>query len=352
LSHAAPPRRSWLFLVTASALAVMFAPLSGQTPQKTPTAPTVDILAATGGLQAHIVNQFTDPVGFAEATSGEYIVLDRRQHTVYGINAKQTAVRKILQVGFEIGKVLQPAVLALSRDDIFAVADAPSGNERIQYFTLQGAFLGGFYLQSRLAPRVVSGPVVHNGVGSMSFTGKTFLVSRPDSGALFSEFDVHGAVIRQFGTLRPTGQERDRDLHYALNTGIPLADPTGGFYFVFQTGRPMFRKYDAAGALVFERHVEGVELDGQVQALPLTWPARAPEALPFVPPLVRTAAVDAAGRLWISLVVPYTYVYDSRGEKTRTVQFRGASILMPATFFFASRDRVLVTPGCYEFNTK
>ena len=88
----------------------------------------------------------------------------------------------------------------------------------------------------------------------------------------------------------------------------------------------MFRKYDAAGTLLFERHVEGSELDGAIQALPLEWPARRRRRLPFVPPLVRTAAVDAGGRLWISLVVPYTYVYDGRGEKTRTVQFRGASM--------------------------
>lgn len=317
-------------------------------------APDVETLKAIGGLPAHIVTQFFEPVGFAEATSGEFVVLDRRQHTVYGINARKTAVRKILQVGFEAGKVLQPAVLALSPDDIFAVADAPSGNERIQYFTLQGLFLGGFYLQSRLAPRVVVGPLVLNGVGSMSFTGKTFLVSRPEGGALFSELDVQGGVIRHVGTLRPTGQESDRDLHHALNTGLPLVDPTGAFYFVFQTGRPMFRKYDATGTLVFERHIEGIELDDQIRALPTSWPRRTSEggSLPVVPPLVRTAAVDPAGRLWVSLVTPYTYVYDGDGDKARTVQFSAAGIIAPASLFFAPRERVLVTPGCYEFSTK
>lgn len=159
-------------------------------------------------------------------------------------------------------------------------------------------------------------------------------------------------MVRHIGTLRPTGQERDRPLHLALNAGIPLSDPTGGFYFVFQTGRPMFRRYDASGTLLFERHVEGSELDGQIQALPLEWTSRAPEVLPFVPPLIRTAAVDAGGRLWISLVVPYTYVHDGRGDKTRTVQFRAAGIVSPTTLFFAPRDRVLVTPGCYEFRIR
>ena len=310
-----------------------------------------ETLAAIGGLPAHIANRFEEPIGFAQASSGEYIVLDRRAHTVYTVDAKKTAATKVLEIGFEKGRVLQPAVLALSGDDVFAVADAPSGMERIQYFTMRGSFLGGFYLQTRLAPRLVVGPLVLNGVGSMNFTGKTFLVARPESGVLFQELDTTGAVVRQIGTLRRTGYERDRELHITMNTGLPLRDPTGGFYYVFQTGVPMFRKYDAAGVLLFERHVEGIELDPEMLSLPTTWPERktASGAYPIVPPLVRAAAVDARGRLWISLMQPYTYVYEG-GEKIRTVQFRGAAVIAPSSMSFTKDGRVLVTPGCYEFN--
>ena len=45
--------------------------------------------------------------------------------------------------------------------------------------------------------------------------------------------------------------------------------PRGGFYFVFQAGVPMFRKYDGGGRLVFERHIEGVELDRAIAGLTL-----------------------------------------------------------------------------------
>ena len=319
----------------------------------TVSARPVDILHATDGLPAYMVGQFEDPIGFVQTSTGEFLVLDRRAHTVFGVNAARTTMRKVLQVGFEQGRVLEPGVLALGRADIFAVADAPGGSERIQYFTSAGQLIGGFYLQSRMAPRLVLGPLVLNGVGSMAFTGKTFLVNRPETGALISEYDVSGAVIRQIGNLRRTGFESDRDLHLALNIGLPLADPAGGYDFVFQTGAPMFQKYDAAGALVFERHIEGVELDPEIQALPTTWPARPDSStLPLVPPLVRTAAVDPLGRLWVSLMAPFTYVYDASGEKVRTLQFEGASVLSPASLFFASDRRLLVTPGCYEFTVK
>jgi hypothetical protein len=313
----------------------------------------VEIL--TGGLPAHIVGRFEEPIGFVQASTGEFLVLDRRAHTVYLIDAGKRAARKVIEIGLERGSVVSPGVLALSGDDIFAIADAPGLTQRIQYFTLAGSWIGGFRLRDPIAPRLTLGPLVLNGVGSMQFSGRTFLINQPETGALASELDVKGESVRQIGTLRRTGHEADRDVHLALNLGLPLADPTGGFYFVFQTGVPMFRKYDGTGALVFERHIEGVEIDAEIQALPSVWPRRDEgpgQRLPIVPPLVRTAAVDRTGRLWISLMQPYTYVYDARGEKIRTVQFRGAGFLAPASLFFTQANRLLVTPGCYEFDVR
>ncbi len=330
------------FAVAASGLAV-------QAPPNRPA----ETLAATGGLPAHIALGFQDAVGFVQARSGEFLVLDRRAHTVYAVNAAKTTVRKVLQVGSEQGNVLQPAALAISADDIFTIADSPTAYDRIQFFSVKGTYLGGF-LQTKDATRLVVGPLILNGVGSMAFTGKTILLNRPEAGALFSEFEMAGAVVRHVGTLRPTGQEADRGVHAAMNIGLPLVDPTGGFYFVFQTGRPMFRKYDASGALLFERHIEGPELDESILNLPTTWPRRPAESgtVPLVLPLVRTAAVDSSGRLWVSLMAPTTYVYDPRGEKIRTVQFRGAGVISPGSFFFTTDGRVLITPGCYEFTVR
>jgi hypothetical protein len=316
---------------------------------------TVDVLRATGGLPAHIANQFEEPLGFAEATTGEFVVLDRRAHTVYLIDREKKAARKIIEIGFEKGRVLGPGVLSLSADDIFAVADAPNRLERIQYFSLSGTHLGGFYLQSRSMPRLAAGAMVLNGVGSMSFTGRTFLISRPETGALLTELDNRGFVLRSVGVLRKTGHESDNDVHLAMNAGLPLAIPGGGFYFVFMAGVPSFRKYDANGKLLFERHIEGAELDADLQTLPTMWPRRDPVdgvRLPLIVPLIRTAAVDPAGRLWVSLVLPYTYVFAPNGDKQRTVQFHGAMPLSVTSLTFARGDRILVTPGLYEFRAR
>ena len=71
--------------------------------------------------------------------------------------------------------------------------------------------------------------------------------------------------------------------------------------------------------------------------------------LPLVTPFIRAAAVDPTGKLWISFVVPYTYVYDRDGDKIRAVEFHAAGPTAPNSLFFGPRGRILTTPGLFEF---
>jgi hypothetical protein len=193
---------------------------------------------------------------------------------------------------------------------------------------------------------------VLNGIGSLQFTGARILISQPESGSLATEYALDGSIIRTVGHLRKTGHEGEREIHAALNSVIPLVTPDGGLFLVFQTGEPMFQKYDRGGRLVFERHVEGREIDDVVARLPTTWPKRqtADGEMAMVTPTVRTAAVDREGNLWIAFTVPYTFVYDREGDKIRTVQFRATGVMTPNSLFFGPSGRVLVTPGLYEFD--
>ncbi len=190
-----------------------------------------------------------------------------------------------------------------------------------------------------------------SGIGTLQYTGRSVLISQPETGGLMTEYGLAGTPVRTIGRLRRTGHEDDRDLHLALNAGIPLADPAGGFWFVFLAGTPAFSRFDATGALLFHRVMQGLEIDPMVAAIPDVWPRRAVDGteIPLVSPSIRTAAVDAAGRLWVSFVVPYTYVFDALGEKVRTVQFQAAGLVAPNSLHFPSPDRLLVTPGCFEF---
>ena len=312
---------------------------------------TPEVLRSAGAIPAHLSGRFRDAIGFQQAASGEYFVFDRRSHAVYGIDPAQEQLREVVRIGAEEGRIIDPTAFAVAADGSFVVADAPNGRERIQMFSPGGSRMGGFLLPGRVMARVVLDTAVINGIGSLQYTGTSILLSQPETGGLFNEYDMRGGVNRTIGRLRATGHENDREVHFALNSGMPLVDPTGGFYFVFQTGEPMFRKYDRAGQLAFERHIEGREIDQVVASLPTQWPKRRTTEgeMPLVLPTIRTAAVDARGNLWVSFVVPYTYVFDRDGDKIRALQFRGAGIIAPNSLFFGKAGRLLVTPGLYEF---
>jgi hypothetical protein len=315
----------------------------------------VEVLRSVGGLPPHLVGAFEEPLSFQQTPGGPYYVFDRRGHTVYAIDSEKKAAIKMVEIGPELGRILQPRGFDTSPTGSFVVADAPRGVERIQIFGGGGLRRGGFTLPAR--QRVASiaiGPLVLSGIASIQFTEPTLLISQPESGTLFTEYSSAGYAFRSFGRLRDTGHEQDRDVHLALNVGLPLADPTGGYFYVFLAGRPMFQKYDDGGRLVYERHIEGPEIDRYLEALPTNWPTRrvADRELPLIMPAVRTAAVDTRGRLWVSLVEPYSYVYDAQGDKTRVIQFRAAGVISPTSLFFTQDGRLLVTPGCYEFDPR
>jgi hypothetical protein len=102
---------------------------------------------------------------------------------------------------------------------------------------------------------------------------------------------------------------------------------------------------------VFERRVQGREIDQLVNNLPTSWPKRQTSdgEVPLVAPTIRTAAVDASGNPVARVRRAVTYVYDrtatSRGRSSSTPR----GILAPSSLFFGRNNRVLVTPGLYEF---
>jgi hypothetical protein len=313
------------------------------------------VLASVDALPVHIATAFAEPAAFVQSASGQYLVFDRRGQSVYAIDAARTTATKIVQVGEERGRIIRPTAFAPGTDGSFVVADQPgAGVTRIQRFADRGYLLNGFTLPAHPGPPLVVGGIVGGGVHSLQYAGDSIFLSQPNSGSLITEYSWDGRIRRAFAGLRTTGQESDGAVHLALNSGLPLVDPDGGFYFVFQAGIPVFRKYDAAGEMVFERHIEGRELDQTLRTQPSAWPRRrAPDGTewPAVPVLVRTAAVDPRGTLWVALEDGTIFRYSPNGEKVGTLQLRGAGPLAATSLFFSGASRLLVTPGCYIFNT-
>jgi hypothetical protein len=318
-------------------------------------APAPESLRPVAALPAHVAGTFEEITSCQQSRDGQYFVFDRRAHSVFTIPPGMDAARKLIEVGMEPGRLLSPTAFDLAGDDdTFVVADAPHGVARIQRFLTTGSGLGGFSLPGRAVPRISLRSLVLSGIGSLEYDGKSVFVSQPESGALVTEYSTDGRAVRSFGNLRATGHESSPEVHVALNTGIVVVNPAGGFYFVFLAGVPQYRKYDASGVLLFERHVEGPELDRFIQSLPTTWKRQQTSEgeIPFVQPSIYTAAADERGNLWMSLAVGTTYVYDAAGDRRRAVRFRAAGDIAPTGLSFTRNGRVLVTPGCYSFEAR
>ncbi len=294
-----------------------------------------------------------EPAAFVETPDGRYLVFDRRAQSVFSVDATKTSIKKIIAIGPSDGEILRPLAFINGPDRTFFILDNPGAYDRVQRFYDTGTPLSAFrrWPVAGETFQLNSDAMISSGFGAMTAIGGDLLAALPDGAALMGQLSMTGQMTRKTGVLRQTGFERDPAVHRALNAGRPLVAPDGSLYFIFTTGVPVFRKYSAAGELLFERHVEGPELDGTIQSLPTEYQKRTIQGreFPNVTTTVRTAAIDPLGRLWISLTEPFTYVYDADGNKVRTIQFRGAGIIAPSSFFFAKGGRVLVTPGCYEF---
>ncbi len=314
----------------------------------------VEVLSSSDALPAHMGSGFRDAAAFAETKSGQYLVFDRRAQAVYSIGRERSEATPIVLVGPERGRIIRPTAFAAEPGGTFVVADFPEERARLQRFADRGYLLNGFTLPASPIPALSFDGYALGGIVSLQFTGESIFLSQPQTGSLVTEYSWNGQVRRAFGSLRKTGHEADSALHLALNAIVPLVDPTGGFFVVFRSGTPVFRKYDPAGRLVFERHIEGRELDETLTNQPETWPKRLlsnGQEWPAVPAVVRTATVDPRGNLWVAFNVPFVYVYSPDGEKIRTLQLRAAGLLTPTSLFFAGASRLLVTPGCYIFDT-
>lgn len=311
----------------------------------------LDTIEPVRSVPPDIAGRFRDPRGFQQSASGRYFIFDRRAHEMWGLDSGFDGPFRIVEIGGEPGHIIDPTSFAVAPDGTFVVADAPRGLARIQSFTSAGFRTGGFFLEQAGRPRITIDNTVLSGIGSMQFTGSTVLLSQPENGSLVSEYTIAGQPTRSIGTLRATGHDADRDIHLALNSGIPLLAAGGSLVYVFQAGLPVFRRYDRDGRLLFERQMQGRELDAIIPALPSSWPRNPADGeLPLVRPTIRTAALDLQGRLWVAFDAGFTYVFDADGDKIRVVQFRGAGAVSPTTMFFGPSGRLLITPGLHEYD--
>ena len=165
---------------------------------------SVQTLKSTGGLPAHIAGRFEDIGACERSPSGDYFVFDRRNHMVSLVPGTLDAPpRELVGVGVEPGRVLNPSAFDLAADKTFAIADAPFGQPRVQFFFETGARLGGFALPQPASAAAKSSTVFFNLIASVKYTGKSLFISQPESGTLIARVRGRWAadsILRRIAT--------------------------------------------------------------------------------------------------------------------------------------------------------
>ena len=148
----------------------------------------LETLASVSSLAPSVVGLFREPAGFEQVAAGHYLVFDRRGHAVYRVEAGGGTAIKLVQIGGEAGRVLEPSAFDAAPDGTFVVADAPNGRERVQVFNARGDLFSTFRLPGRANARVAIGALALNGVGTLAYTGESVVMNQPESGWLITDW--------------------------------------------------------------------------------------------------------------------------------------------------------------------
>src|SRR5688572_2944522 len=85
-------------------------------------------LRSVASLPAHLAGSFEDFAACHVTPENDYLVFDRRAHSVYRVARDGSGgAKKIVQIGVKPGEILMPIAFASAPDGTFVVADSPGG---------------------------------------------------------------------------------------------------------------------------------------------------------------------------------------------------------------------------------
>lgn len=190
-----------------------------------------------------------------DSHQGLYVVSERTRNSVLVIDG-QSSVRKVIGgIGSGPGRLFRPGQLDVASDGVIYVQDG--GNDRIQSFDFEGRFLGGFQTTQYM--------------GFAAGAGGEVYLGQPERGALVTVYSREGRVLRSFGKTKRLSEvygaeyaARDEQFRDAINRVRLTVDEDGSILVSFALA-PILQKYTRQGELVFERQLEGPELDALKQ---------------------------------------------------------------------------------------
>lgn len=269
----------------------------------------------------------------------KYFLTDVEGNRLLVINNSMEVERDFGRIGSGPGRLLHPGYLDVGGDGTVFVEDG--GNERIVKFDQSGNYIGEFRVDA------FQGMAVD--------TQNRLYLGQPEEGSLITVYSSTGIKLRSFGTLKKYSEIygetfRDKDVSHmtALNRVRLATDKDGSLYVSFMI-TPLIRKYGADGRLVFERRLEGPEIDRLMEAIQKRrYIATKSDGVD-----VRIIALDpvidpANGNIMVPLVDGSIYVADRDGNKLSILRpawtNRGDGTFRPFVAGLGANGEFMVTP--------
>jgi hypothetical protein len=252
---------------------------------------------------------------------GYYCVLGRKEHCIKVFGPDYIFSHQIGEFGQGPGELFYPEDFCMDTSNIIYVAD--TANKRIQYFSQEGMFLGGFDLDYR--PRSIQ----------VNSKGEIFIINpSEETGKIISVYTKKGKLLRNFGSFEVTKYKEDL-INIALNYAYLLIDKEDNIFVAFRF-IPKIRKYSSSEQLIFEREVSAAEIENirKGASVPVANPQKG--TISNISLFLRGIALGPQKNLLISLTTPYIYLYDSENGRKRNVFSticNGEEISMHILFF-------------------
>lgn len=269
----------------------------------------------------------------------KYFLTDIEGNRLLVINRNMEVERNFGRIGSGPGRVFHPGYLDVGGDGTLFVEDG--GNERIVRFDQSGHYLGAFR--------------VDDFQGMAVDAQNQLYLGQPQAGSLITVYSSTGTKLRSFGQLKKYSEIygeafRDKDASYmnALNRVRLASDKAGNLYVSFMN-TPLIRKYAPDGTLMFERRVEGPEIDGLLEAIQ----KRRYIATKIDGIDMRIIALDPVidpvnGNIMVPLVDGSVYVADREGNRVSLLRpawaNRGDGTFRPFVAGLGANGEFMVTP--------
>ena len=185
----------------------------------------VEALKSVGGIPPFLAGEFEEASGFARRPDGSSLVFDRRRHRVYAIDAARTAVTPLVEIGYEVGRVLRPTAFDVAAHRrLHRRRRARPATAACRCSQSRGQVLNTFPVAASESPRVIADDLVLNGIAAARYTGTTVLLEPARARRAGHRVQRDRArCSASSACCGAPGSSRDPDVHLAFNSRAAAA---------------------------------------------------------------------------------------------------------------------------------